>query len=181
MGCHDTMQMSAESLIERLARFPAILRSAVMWMPDEDVRWKPDLRMWSILEIVCHLADEEVEDFRTRLRMTLECPGEDWPPINPEQAAIDRAYNTQHMDQALRRFLDERLASVAWLRSLPEDTDWTTEKRHPRFPTMHAGSLLAAWVAHDLLHIRQIAKRQYQLTQRDAEGFDLGYAGDPPS
>ena len=173
--------MHLPALIERLARFPAVLRAMVMWMPDEDVRWKPEDGAWSILEIVCHLADEEIEDFRTRLRMTLECPETEWPPINPAAAAVDRCYNQQPFDQALRRFLDERQASLAWLREIAEQADWDREKRHPKFAAIRAGSLLGAWVAHDLLHVRQIAKRQYQLSRRDAAPYELGYAGDPPA
>ncbi|MCA9311841.1 MAG: DinB family protein [Phycisphaerales bacterium] len=174
--------MNVPALIERLSRFPAVLRAMVMWMPEEDVRWRPEDGSWSILDIVRHLADEEVEDFRTRLRLTLQSPERDWPPIDPASAAVERRYNQQPFDQALRRFLDERAASLTWLRGLPAKTDWSTVKTHPKFPPLHAGSLLGAWVAHDLLHVRQIAKRQYQLTRRDAAPHDdIGYAGDPPA
>lgn len=30
-------------------------------------KWKPNEKAWSILEIACHLLDEEKEDFKTRL------------------------------------------------------------------------------------------------------------------
>lgn len=43
-------------------------------------RWRPDAESWSILEVVNHLADEEREDFRTRLDFILHRPGEGPPP-----------------------------------------------------------------------------------------------------
>ncbi len=43
---------------------------------------------------------------------------------------------------------------------------------------MHAGTLFASWLAHDALHLRQIAKRMYELAVRDAGSFDTKYAGD---
>ena len=39
---------------------------------EEQARWKPDEESWSILEVVCHLADEEEFDFPARLRIILE-------------------------------------------------------------------------------------------------------------
>jgi hypothetical protein len=36
---------------------------------------------------------------------------------------------------------------------------------------------MASWAAHDALHLRQIAKRLYELTARDAGRYSAGYAG----
>ena len=41
-----------------------------------------------------------------------------------------------------------------------------------------AGDLLAAWSAHDALHLRQISKRLYQIAQRDAGSYSVQYAGE---
>ena len=182
MSCRATDDgLQVEAMIDRLARFPNVLRPMVMGMSATDARWRPDEKSWSVLEIVCHLADEEIDDFRTRLRMTLERPEATWPPIDPVGAAVERCYNEQELDQALRRFLDERHDSLHWLRSLPADTDWSIANEHPKFGPMAAGSMLAAWVAHDWLHLRQLGKRFYQLTVRDAGEYDPRYAGDPPA
>ncbi|NUP91044.1 MAG: DinB family protein, partial [Candidatus Sumerlaeia bacterium] len=50
--------------------------------------------------------------------------------------------------------------------------------RHPKAGPLRAGDLLAAWAAHDALHLRQIAKRLLDLARRDAGGFKTDYAGD---
>ncbi|MCH8165404.1 MAG: DinB family protein [Planctomycetes bacterium] len=62
--------MNLKRLIDSLERFAEILPAVVRGVTTEDARWKPADGAWSILEIVTHLADEEVEDFRTRVERT---------------------------------------------------------------------------------------------------------------
>lgn len=49
---------------------------------------------------------------------------------------------------------------------------------HPKLGVFHAGDLLSAWVAHDLLHLKQITKRLYQRTVAEAKPFGTEYAGE---
>jgi hypothetical protein len=49
---------------------------------------------------------------------------------------------------------------------------------HPKLGVFHAGDLLSAWVAHDLLHVKQITKRLYQRTVAEAKPFITPYAGE---
>ena len=44
-----------------------MIQAVLAGVDAEQARWKPDADSWSILEVVCHLVDEEREDFRTRL------------------------------------------------------------------------------------------------------------------
>lgn len=169
--------MNASALIDRLAAMPGVISPLITALPDGDLRHKSPTGGWSILEILCHLADEEVDDFRTRLRSTLQTPEQDWNPIDPEGWAKARRYNEQDPAAVLSRFVREREASVVWLRGLGE-VDWNQAHRHPRFGKLRAGDLLGAWAAHDALHLRQIAKRIYELAPRDAQGFTVAYAGE---
>ena len=170
--------MNAQSLIGRLGRFAEILPAVVAGVPAADARWRPSGGEWSILEIVTHLADEEVEDFRCRLDLTLRDPGLAWPPIDPEAAAVERRYNEGDLDEAVGRFVAARRESIRWLNGLG-DPAWSGAHRHPS-GELRGGDLLAAWVAHDALHLRQIAKRFFQLTVRDAGDYGTGYAGPWP-
>lgn len=170
--------MNPDAIVGRLERFPALLNAAALTAAAETARYKPPSGAWSVVEIVCHLADEEVDDFRTRLRFVLERTAGSWPPIDPEGWARDRRYAEQDLAATLHRFTAERAASVAWLRSLPRDTDWTLAYQHPKFGPIAAGDLLASWAAHDALHLRQIAKRLWELAARDAPGFSTAYAGE---
>lgn len=169
--------MNVDRIIAMLERFGRMLPAVVTDIPIEDARWKPPDGAWSILEIVCHLADEEVDDFRTRLRLTLESPGADWPPIDPPAWAIERRYNVQDLAAVTERFVRERQASCQWLRSLGE-FDGSVVHVHPKFGAMSVGQLFASWAAHDALHLRQIAKRLHQLAAVHGHPFDTGYAGE---
>lgn len=169
--------MDAERLIDSLARFRKVLPALVADLPDQDARWRPPSGNWSVLEIVCHLADEEVEDFRRRVQLILTNPSEAWPPIDPEAAAVERKYNEADLEESTNRFLTERTASIEMLRGLA-DPDWSQAHDHPKFGLIHAGEVLAAWAAHDHLHSRQISKRLFEITGRDASPYGTEYAGD---
>jgi hypothetical protein len=176
IGC-TIARMDALHLIDSLERFASVLPAAVAGTSAEDARWTPPDGAWSILEIVCHLHDEEIRDFRTRLRLTLEEPTQDWPPIDPEAWARDEKYNERDLAEMAQRWLAERRASISWLRSL-RNLDWSKSRTHPAAGTIHAGDLLTSWAAHDALHLRQIAKRMFQLAERDGAEFNSRYAGE---
>lgn len=164
------------ALIGELRRTPEVLRAMLDGLIDKSAAWKPSDDDWSILEIVCHLVDEETDDFRQRIRLTLEDPEQAWPPIDPPKTAIERNYAGREFNSAVREFLDQRQNSVQWLGSL-DSPAWENTHSHPSLGRITAREMLAAWVAHDQLHIRQIARRKYQLVQRDAGDFPVNYAG----
>ncbi|MHC4415552.1 MAG: DinB family protein [Planctomycetota bacterium] len=171
--------MNTQRLIDSLQRFADILPGVVRHIGPEDARWRPPGGGWSILEIVAHLADEEVEDFRTRVELTLRDPSEPWPPIDPETWAVERRYNEADLEATLDRFVTERHASVEWLRSFkpPSSADWTSTHVHGQLGPLRAGDIFVAWVAHDSLHLRQITKRLFQMTQHDGGDYHADYAG----
>lgn len=168
--------MQHDVLIDTLRRFPDVLEAAVHGIEPGNAAARSPSGAWSIVEIVAHLADEEIEDFRTRLRSTLEDPQRPWPPIDPEGVAAERRYNERDLAAEVARFREQRTASVAWLDGL-HAPDWSRAYEHPSVGPLRAGDLLASWAAHDQLHLRQIAKRRYELVCRAAEPFKTDYAG----
>lgn len=171
--------MNLDRLIARMEYTPQAIAALVRNLTDEEFRYKPAFGAWSICEILCHLADEETDDFRLRLKLMMEDPAAPWPKNDPEGWAVQRNYNAQDPHAALARFSKERAATIAWLRSL-KDPSWNTAYLHPNFGPVHAGVLMVGWPAHDALHIRQIAKRLFELAERDGlpEGFGTKYAGE---
>ncbi|RMH74178.1 MAG: DinB family protein [Gemmatimonadetes bacterium] len=164
-------------LIERLRANTPIIQGLIAGVSMEQARWKPAPEKWSILEVINHLYDEEREDFRQRLDYTLHKPGADWPPINPQKWVTERRYNERDLAESLHRFLTERQASLEWLHQL-ENPNWEHYKDHPIAPRITANRLLACWVAHDLLHIRQLnALHWAYLNHLSGEG-SLDYAGE---
>ena len=169
--------MILQRMITALEDAGNYLPTLVKNISDEDARWKPPSQNWSILEIVCHLVDEEKEDFRQRIKLTLEDPSQEWPSINPELWAVDRRYCDRDFEEAVAQFKSERSASVSWLKSLTEP-NWFETYDHPHLGKIRAGDLLVSWVAHDQLHVRQIAKRRFEMINRDSGDFNFEYAGD---
>ena len=146
-------------------------------MPPARVRWRPSPDAWSVLEVINHLADEEREDFRTRLDTVLHRPTEMPPPIDPDGWVLARDYNGRDLDESLSRFLAERRQSLGWLRTLTAP-DWSRTWTHPSGDfSIRAGDLLVAWAAHDLLHLRQLVELQYACRAQDAAPYDVAYAG----
>ncbi len=169
--------MNPVAIIDRLEHFPAALAPLLQNLPDPDARWKPAPEHWSILEICCHLLDEEKEDFRPRLRSTLEDPTRPWPPLELENIAQRRQYNNRQLQPTLSQWLAERADSLRWLRSLA-NPDFSRAYHHPKVGPITAGDLLASWAAHDALHLRQLAKRLHNLAARDGAPHKIAYAGE---
>lgn len=169
--------MDAKVLIERLNAqadlFPRILND----VPPGRICWNPAPGKWSLLEVVCHLRDEEREDFRQRLRLTLEDPSQPWPGIDPPGWVTERAYAEQEWSAVLADFLAERNASLRWLDSLDAPA-WENVHEHPHLGTIRAGDLLTSWAGHDLLHIRQILGLEWAWNARRAAPYTPDYAGE---
>ena len=167
--------MDIEHLAALMAENAARIRALVRSISEQQARWRPDPDSWSILEVVNHLLDEERQDFRVRLDYTLHRPDEPWLPIDPGGWVTERAYNQQGLDDSLAQFLSEREASIAWLGTLSVP-DWNTTCEAPWGP-IRAGDLSAAWVAHDLLHMRQLVELHWAYTTAELEPYRVDYAG----
>jgi hypothetical protein len=141
----------------------------------EQARWRPDEESWSLLEVLNHLVDEEVEDFRRHLDHVLHSPDRPWPEIDPQGWVVDRHYNQRDLQVSTAQFRQARTESVAWLQSL-EDPDWDTAVNMP-WGFLTAGDLLSSWLAHDLLHLRQLVALRYQLIENACMPYRLEYAG----
>lgn len=167
--------MDVHGVLDRLERFPDALATWLGGLSAADATWRPASGGWSLVEIVNHLADEESEDFRARLRSTLEDPTRPWAPIDPERAVVERGHAARALEPSLARFAEERRASIAWLRALAEPP-WSNTYEHPLGP-LSAGDLLVSWAAHDALHLRQVASRVHALVSGALPGGSSAYAG----
>jgi hypothetical protein len=166
----------ADPIVDRLERNAAVFSGLLDGVQEAQARWRPQPDKWSILEVVNHLADEEEQDFGTRLRLLLEQPDTEWPPIDPPQWAIDRQYNSKQLDESLNRFLQNRRQSIAWLRGLQQPA-WQRAHQGAVGPQLRAGDLLCSWLEHDLIHIRQINRLHHEYLGVLRSEFSTEYAG----
>lgn len=145
-------------------------------IPPEIRKWRSAPGKWCALEIVCHLYDEELEDFRARTRHVLETPNDPMPGINPLALVTERKYIEQDYDTVLTKFIAERKNSVAWLRGL-QNPDWEQAYIHPKVGPLKAKLFVTNWVEHDYLHTRQLLTLKHNYLAQST-GEDLKYAGD---
>lgn len=168
--------MQFEVLYQELAGGVEVIRALVAGVTAEEARYRPAPESWSILEVICHLYDEEREDFRQRLDIMLHRPTEALPDIDPQGWVTSRQYNERDLGEMLEKFAEERARSLVWLKGLTEP-NWETEYSN-QYGSMKAGEMFAAWVAHDNLHIRQLVElRRARLVNLTAP-YDVGYAGE---
>jgi hypothetical protein len=124
-------------------------------------RTQPAPGQWSINEVLGHLADEERHDFRMRIDYMLNRAGETWPPIDPERIVREAKFNEQLLEDLRADFMHERAKSLEWLAGL-HDANWDASYHHEKMGDFTAASMLCAWAAHDLLHLRQIERILFQ-------------------
>jgi len=167
--------MDLEQNMRNMGKNAEVIQQLVQGIDETQARWRPDANSWSILEVINHLYDEEREDFRRRLDFTLHRPGEPWPAIDPLGWVKARSYNDRVLADSLDRFLEERHESLNWLTTL-ESPDWGKQYQAPWGP-ITAGDLMASWVAHDLLHLRQLVELTWAWTTKRLLPYSPEYAG----
>ena len=151
--------MTAAALLARardeLARVPDVLERLLGGLDTAAWRARPAPAEWAPVEIVCHLRDEETEDFGARVRVVVE-GGTAFTPIDPERWAVERRYREADGPAALAEFRTRRATSLAFLATVAPER-LTAAVTHPRAGTLSGLDALAAWVTHDRLHLAQLA------------------------
>ena len=167
--------MNHNKIIQELTRNKLVFNELLTGLIDEEFLWKQNPEKWCLLEIICHLYDEEREDFHTRTKQVLESPELPLPKIDPVGWVTGRKYLQQNFSEKLKDFLSEREQSIKWLQSL-KNPKWENAYNHPKLGKMTAKLFLSNWLAHDYLHIRQITRLKYDHL-KSKSGEDLSYAG----
>lgn len=149
-----------EHAINEVAATPAVLRSAVEDLSDEqlDTRYRPG--GWTVRQVVHHLPDSHLNSYvRFKLALT---------ETNPEISTYEEAPWAELPDSrgpiavslTLLDALHERW--VGLLREL-DDTQWQRTLRHPEWGTLTVAQLLAiyAWHGpHHVAHVTSLRQRE---------------------
>ncbi len=168
--------MEQLKIAKELERNKLCIQHLLQGKTSQHYTWKASPQEWSLLEIICHLYDEERDDFRARVKHTLFSPAATMPSIDPVGWVTQRHYSEQNYEEKILAFVKERQISIDWLRSL-ENPNWENTHDHPVFGAVSAKMFLENWLAHDYLHLRQIVKVDYLFLRASSKG-DFRYAGD---
>jgi hypothetical protein len=168
--------MHLEYFIGRFSTNRQVIAGLASTLSLEQASWKPSPDKWSVLEVINHLCDEEREDFRQRLNLVLTNPEQTWPRIDPQDWVTSRHYQERDLDASLKDFLRERENSLSWLGQLAQP-NWNNRYKHPDGHFISAGDLLASWLAHDYLHVRQLARLHWQYVGAISHPHQTTYGG----
>ncbi|MEM8484617.1 MAG: DinB family protein [Bacteroidota bacterium] len=146
-----------DKTIEILARTPAVLEQWLAGLSDSWLLVNEGPDTWSPFDVVGHLIHGEKTDWIPRAKHILAGNPTPFP-------AFDRF---AQFEESKGKTIDDLLASFKALRHTnirhlvamhlaPADLQRTGI--HPDFGEVTLQQLLATWVAHDLSHIRQIAR-----------------------
>jgi FMN phosphatase YigB (HAD superfamily) len=143
------------AVLATLRSTPAFLHSISADLTPEEWLYRPAVGEWSVLEILCHLADMDAEVNLPRLRKVLNETNPFVAGLDTDAWAVARQYIRRDPKQSLRNFVSARLELIAFLEGL-SPVDWQRQARHAIFgPTsLHEMAIFAA--GHDRLHVRQI-------------------------
>lgn len=168
--------MKFETLYQELQNSTEMIRTLLSGVTQGESQVKPSPESWSILEVVCHLYDEEREDFREHLDFILHRQNEEYHVINPQAWITERKYNQQEFVAMQEKFFAERRKSLAWLEEI-SDSDWDITYTS-KFGSVSAGEMFSCWVAHDNLHIRQFVELRRARIETITKPYPIEYAGD---
>lgn len=168
--------MNHNFIIENLSQNYFAFEGMLKGLTKEQYMWRSAPDKWCLLEIVCHLYDEELYDFRSRVKHTLETPVRELAPIDPAGWVKSRNYIEKDYNEMVEKFLQERKYSIEWLRSL-QNPNWQNAYQHKEWGPLRAEMFLANWLAHDYMHFRQINNIKF-LYLKETTGESLQYAGD---
>jgi hypothetical protein len=167
--------MNLGYFIDRFSKNRDVFRALLSGVDATQAKWKPAADKWSMIEVVNHLYDEEREDFRQRLELVLRDPQTPFPAIDPRGWVTSRNYSSRDLEESLQNFLNEREQSLAWLRQL-SNPNWENTNEGAN-GLLSGGDLLASWLAHDFLHIRQLTRLHWQYVGAISEPFKTKYGG----
>lgn len=176
------MSQRAEQVLNEarrvLARLPAALTALTGDLDDAGWRTRPADGKWTPIEIVCHLRDEEVEDFGARVRAVVEGL-QSFAPIAPDRWVAERRYSDESPSAELEALFRRRALSLRYLAELdPAKLEGTIETSQG--VKLSGMDLVAAWATHDLLHLRQLAGTLARIHAGRWPDLKIGYAGTLP-
>ncbi|MBS1515445.1 MAG: DinB family protein [Bacteroidetes bacterium] len=168
--------MNTNFIISELKKNKNIFQSLLENLDKEVYLWKQNNEKWCLLEIVCHLYDEERDDFGVRLKAILEDENAVMAKTDPIGWMTSRKYMEQDYNAMLEKFLQERDNTIAYFENL-ENPKWLNAYPHPTYGPLYAKMFFINWLAHDYLHIRQITKLKFDYLSAST-GDSLHYAGE---
>lgn len=155
------LAMNPHELLATYAAGPGQLRRAVSGLSAEQVRARPIAGKWSVLEVVCHLADFE-PIYADRMKRVL---AEEEPLMmsgDPDRFAAKLAYHQRDLEEELRLIETVRGQMVRIFQTVG-DADWQRCGRHSSDGLIPLRTLLERVTGHIGHHLPFLAEKRTAL------------------
>lgn len=159
----------ADELAGRLEAEARALLAAVASLPADLIFWKPAADVWSVMEILCHVA-EFVPYWTGQALQIARRPSEEWGRTHGDQSrveAVERA-GSRTADDVVAEIRRGVEASAGAIRGLTDaDLDMEATSRNPRW-----GRRPSAFVVEHLIvehvekHLGQVRRNERQFAER---------------
>jgi hypothetical protein len=140
--------------VEALQTTPGKIRSLVQGLSDEQLRYKPDEKTFSLKENILHLRDLEIEGHGKRLRLILAENLPTLDDIDGTRLALLRRYQSANTARALDEFCRAREGHIAYLRNMTA-FQWN-RKALFNGDEITLLQLVEKWVEHDQDHWKEM-------------------------
>lgn len=168
------MDFDLNKSLDILERTPTVLRNLLSGLSDDWVMNNEGGDSWCPYDIIGHLINGEKTDWIPRAKIILSGT-RDKKFVPFDRFAQFEKSKAKSLNELLNEFEILRSENLNYVRSLNINNEILNKTGiHPEFGTVTLRQLLAAWAAHDLGHIAQIARvmaKQY----KDAVGPWIAY------
>lgn len=157
MRSADDYGMDLTTVYDTLSRTPAAFRALLSAATPQALAYREAPEAWTLHEVLCHVTDGEVTDWRPRVATIMSQGDKRFTPF--DRVGGQQTYGRWPTPALLDEFERLRRDNLTYLAQL--DLDAAALSRtgiHPEFGTVTLDQLLSCWVVHDLAHIAQISR-----------------------
>jgi len=94
--------MDPSTIVQKLRENQRVFENLLKSSTRKEYSFRPDKNTWCLLEVICHLLDEEVEDFRARIHHILTSPPLPLKAITPHKWPVERSYLQKNYNTTLQ-------------------------------------------------------------------------------
>lgn len=153
----DDRTMTLSTVYETLSRTPAAVRALLSGASPEALAYREAHDAWTLHEVLCHVTDGEVTDWRPRVATIVGDGDKRFTPF--DRVGGQRAYGNWRLAALLDEFERLRRDNLTYLAQLNLDAPALSRTGiHPEFGSVTLEQLLSCWVVHDLAHIAQMSR-----------------------
>jgi uncharacterized damage-inducible protein DinB len=155
------LNMDHRQLISDYEAAPALVRKSVAGLSREQLTARPIAGKWSILEVVCHLADFEPV-YAGRMKWVIAEDDPILPSGNPDRFAARLAYHDRDLEEELTIIEATRRSMTRILRTL-STADFARTGRHTVDGPLSVETLLKRVTGHVTHHLPFIEEKRKAL------------------